>query len=66
MVAIGHESDGLPNRHERIKEALAALYLQRAREHGCALDDADVEKVLHMDIELNTQGLASWLDRDKR
>jgi glyoxylase-like metal-dependent hydrolase (beta-lactamase superfamily II) len=66
MVAIGHELDGLPNRHERIKEALAALYLQCAREHGCPLDDAGVEKVLRMDIELNAQGLASWLDRDKR
>lgn len=66
MVAIGHEFDGLPNRHQRIKDALAALYLQRAREHGCTLDDAGVEKVLRMDIELNAQGLASWLDRDKR
>ena len=66
MVMIGRECDGLPDRHKRIKDALAALYLQRAREHGCPLDDAGVEKVLCMDIELNAQGLASWLDRDKR
>ena len=66
MVEIGRQFDGLPDRHQRIKEALAALYLRRAREHGCRLDDAGVEKVLRMDIELNAQGLASWLDRDKR
>ncbi|MGH8026707.1 MAG: MBL fold metallo-hydrolase [Pseudoxanthomonas sp.] len=66
MVAIGRDCDGLPDRHQRMKGALAALYLQRAREHGCPLDDAGVEKVLWMDIELNAQGLASWLDRDRR
>ncbi len=66
MVAIGRECDGLPDRHQRIKQALAALYLRRAREHGCPLDDAGVENALRMDIELNAQGLASWLDRDKR
>ena len=38
--------------------ALTALYLERARAHGCPLDDAGVAAVLHMDIELNAQGLA--------
>lgn len=66
MAEIGRQYDGLPDRHQRMKDALAALYLQRAREHGCRLDDAGVEQVLRMDIELNAQGLASWLDRDKR
>ena len=66
MAAIGHRFDGLPDRHQQIRNALAELYLQRAREHGCLLDDAGVEKVLSMDIELNAQGLAAWLDRDKR
>ncbi|HEX7802714.1 MAG TPA: MBL fold metallo-hydrolase [Pseudoxanthomonas sp.] len=66
MAEIGRRCDGLPDRHRRMKDALAALYLQRAREHGCRLDDAGVEQVLRMDIELNAQGLASWLDRDKR
>ncbi|MEO6102416.1 MAG: MBL fold metallo-hydrolase [Pseudoxanthomonas sp.] len=66
MVAIARDCDGLPDRHPRIKAALTGLYLQRARTHGCPLDDAAVEKVLGMDIELNAQGLAAWLDRDKR
>ena len=66
MVASARDCDGLPDRHARLVEALRALYLGRARDHGCPLDDAEVEKVLGMDIELNAQGLASWLDRDKR
>ncbi len=68
MVAIARacDGDGGPDRHRCLAEALRALYLERARVHGCPLDDAGVEKVLGMDIELNAQGLASWLDRDKR
>lgn len=66
MVAIGQASDGHADRHDRMRAALTHLYLQRAHAHGCALDDAGVLEVLGMDIELNAQGLASWLDRDKR
>lgn len=66
MVEIARECDGRPDRHACLVAALRTLYLERARAHGCPLDDAEVEKVLGMDIELNAQGLASWLDRDKR
>lgn len=66
MVGIARDCDGRQDRHRCLVEALRTLYLERARAHGCSLDDAGVEKVLGMDIELNAQGLASWLDRDKR
>ncbi len=66
MVAIGHACDGAPDRHPRLVGALTALYLQRVRAQGCPLDEAAVLAVLGMDIELNAQGLASWLDRDRR
>ena len=66
MVAIGRSCEGRADRHRCLVAALRALYLERAQAHGCLLDDAGVEKVLGMDIELNAQGLASWLDRDQR
>jgi glyoxylase-like metal-dependent hydrolase (beta-lactamase superfamily II) len=66
MVEIGRRCDGLPDRHRAISDALGTLYVDRARQHGCPLNDAEVAKVLAMDIELNAQGLASWLDRDRR
>ena len=31
--------------------------------HGCRLSDERVLELLEMDIELNAQGLAIWLDR---
>ena len=66
MVAIGRACDGHADRHGALLAALGELYLQRARAHGCTLDDAGVLRVLGMDIELNAQGLACWLDRDRR
>lgn len=66
MVAIARGCDGRSDRHRCLVAALTALYLERARLHGCPLDDAGVERVLHMDIELNAQGLACWLDRPAR
>ena len=70
MAAIGRDCESRcgsqVDRHACLVAALRTLYLSRARAHGCPLDDAEVENVLAMDIELNAQGLASWLDRDKR
>jgi len=32
-----------------------------AREHGCEMSDEQLEAVLGLDIQLNSQGLAVWL-----
>lgn len=66
MVAIGRQCDGRPDRHRHLVAALRALYLERALAHGCSLDQEAVARVLAMDIELNAQGLACWLDRARR
>ena len=66
MATIGRQCDGRPDRHRCLLAALQALYLERAQLRGCALDDAAVIAVLAMDIELNAQGLACWLDRISR
>jgi len=66
MVAIARRCDGLPDRHDVLVAALGALYVARLRLQGNALDEAQVLRVLAMDIELNAQGLACWLDRDRR
>jgi glyoxylase-like metal-dependent hydrolase (beta-lactamase superfamily II) len=66
MTAIARACDGSEDRHRCMAVALRSLYQDRARRHGCRLDDDGVAGVLAMDIELNAQGLASWLDRDRR
>lgn len=66
MCALARQCDGRPDRHRAMVAALTALYLERARAQRCPLDDAGVVRVLAMDIELNAQGLACWLDRNRR
>ena len=65
MTAIARACDGGTDRHRAVVAALGELYLERARAHGCRLDDAGVLRVLALDIELNAQGLACWLDRSR-
>lgn len=64
MVAIGRSVGPGPGRHALLVAGLDALYLPRIRAHGVTLDDAQIRAVIAMDIELNAQGLAVWLDRD--
>ena len=66
MVAIAQRCNGELQRHRLLVDALGALYVARLRLQGSPLDASEVLRVLAMDIELNAQGLACWLDREKR
>jgi glyoxylase-like metal-dependent hydrolase (beta-lactamase superfamily II) len=63
MVAIGLTLKAAPDRHAALCRELTALYLGSLHEHGCTLPDAEIAQALAIDIELNAQGLAVWLDR---
>ena len=52
-----------PDRHSALKDALRQLYLRQLRSFGSRLSDEEIEACLAMDIELNAQGMACWLDR---
>jgi glyoxylase-like metal-dependent hydrolase (beta-lactamase superfamily II) len=66
MVALG---DGLrslgsaPERHARLKAGLEDIYSASLAAHGCTLGADRVRSLLAMDVELNAQGMAVWLDR---
>lgn len=66
LVQLAQPLRDAPNRHEALRQALNEVYLRRAHEHGCTLPDAEVLELLASDIELNAQGIAVWLDGDKR
>lgn len=44
-----------------LEAAMGEYLFARAREHGVTLDDAQLAGILGMDIRLNCQGLAFWL-----
>ena len=51
-----------PGRHQAIKAGLTSALLAEAARVGVPLDPARVVEVFRNDLELNAQGLASWLD----
>jgi glyoxylase-like metal-dependent hydrolase (beta-lactamase superfamily II) len=55
--SLAHEA-----RHTSLKSGLTALYLQRLQELGSTLTRERTLDLLAMDIELNAQGMAGWLD----
>ena len=63
MVSLALEAGTNLDRHARLLDGLTELYAARARAHGWTGGTAALEQLLHMDIELNAQGLEVWLDR---
>ena len=63
MVAIGRRHRHAADRHAVLKRELAALYAASLAAHGIAPTPTALD-LLAMDIELNAQGMALWLDRD--
>ena len=63
MVAIGRAAPSGPTRHEAMKDAMLALFGASLADHGCPIDSSGLRALLEMDIELNAQGMAIWLDR---
>ena len=64
LVALGRSLKGAPDRHEALKRALLAEYLGIVKAHGCTFSDAEVAELLAVDLELNAQGMAIWLDKE--
>jgi glyoxylase-like metal-dependent hydrolase (beta-lactamase superfamily II) len=65
-VAIARRHAATTDRHRAIHDDLRRLSLELAHQHGSALDAAGIEDLLANDLELNTQGLIAWLEREAR
>ena len=63
MVALGHGLRHAPQRHEALVAGLQALCRTELQQHGVADIEAGLQ-ALALDIGLNAQGLAVWLDRE--
>jgi glyoxylase-like metal-dependent hydrolase (beta-lactamase superfamily II) len=63
LVALALSLRDAADRHQALKRGQLALFLRSLGEHGCSLGPDAIESLLAMDLELNAQGLAVWLDR---
>jgi hydroxyacylglutathione hydrolase len=63
-AALGEASrDAGAERHSRLKEGIAGIVLGERERQGWRLSTEETLRVFALDIELNAQGLAAWLDR---
>lgn len=63
MVEAARSLAGAPRRHEALKSAFGDIYMVELRRSGSTLPDERLRELLAPDIELNAQGLGTWLDR---
>ncbi len=63
MVALGDALRGAEGRHEKLKQGLLDIHVASLARHGCGFSTGQVAELLAVDLELNAQGMACWLDR---
>ena len=63
VVAFARTTMPGPDRHDVLVSGLEAIHLASLRAHGVTLADERIRELLALDLELNAQGLAIWLDR---
>ena len=53
-----------PGRHEQLKRAFSDIYIAELRRSGSTKSEEFLREILATDIELNAQGLGTWLDKN--
>ncbi len=66
LVALARQHQHAPDPHAAIYAGMRAQWLGALKRHGCRLGLAELDALLSSDLELNTQGLLSWLARAAR
>jgi hydroxyacylglutathione hydrolase len=65
-AALGERCrDAGADRHARLKDGVAGIVLAERERQGWRLSAEETLRVFALDIELNAQGLAAWLDRER-
>ena len=65
FVQLAQQADP-ENRFQSIKQSMGALLLERLRQHGCSMSSQQLLSFIDFDLELNSQGLEVWLDRQEK
>ena len=68
MVALGESLADLAAdaRHAALLVGFASIHLDSLRAHGCTLPATEIAALMQLDVVLNAQGMAIWLDRRQR
>ena len=63
FVAIAKEHANADDRTNAIQDAIFEYFVEGLTAHGFAGDRDAMWSILHLDVNLNTQGIEVWLDR---
>jgi glyoxylase-like metal-dependent hydrolase (beta-lactamase superfamily II) len=66
LARIAQRHVNAADRYGAVRGDMLNLWLGLAHQHGVALTDTQIETLLQGDLDLNTQGLNVWADRQKR
>ena len=66
LARIAQRHVNAADRYAAVRGDMLNLWLGLAHQHGVALTDAQIETLLQGDLDLNTQGLNVWADRQQR
>jgi glyoxylase-like metal-dependent hydrolase (beta-lactamase superfamily II) len=64
MADLGRSLRQHPQRHQALKDGQLAIFSRSLQAHGFVGEPQAIAELLAIDLELNAQGLAVWLDRD--
>jgi glyoxylase-like metal-dependent hydrolase (beta-lactamase superfamily II) len=64
MADAARSLAGAPGRHDQLKRAFGDIYIAELRRSGSTASVDFLREILATDIELNAQGLGTWLDRN--
>jgi glyoxylase-like metal-dependent hydrolase (beta-lactamase superfamily II) len=64
MADLGRRLRHHPDRHQALKDGQLALFTRSLHAHGFQGGAETIARLLAIDLELNAQGMAVWLDRD--
>ena len=63
MVVAARSLATAADRHKQLKDACERIYVSELLRCGSTVEDGAMRQILATDVELNAQGLGSWLDR---
>ena len=63
MSDVARSLASAPGRHDQLKRAFGDIYIAELRRSGSTQSENFLRDILATDIELNAQGLGTWLDR---
>jgi glyoxylase-like metal-dependent hydrolase (beta-lactamase superfamily II) len=66
LVAITRRHRDAADRYGAIRADMLSLWLRLARQHGCGQTDQELESLFASDLDLNTQGLLVWDERQRK